>query len=84
MLLGSGLCSGELRAVGLLWISLQSENRLQLIDPGRSSLDKAPIVTRTIYVPAPGKGPCKDPHYIIEIDGRVWAGLKNPSEQTGE
>lgn len=65
---------------GLVWISLQSENRIQLIDPGSDSLDEAPTVIRTIDVPAPGNGP----HSIVEIDGRVWAGLKNPSADTGE
>ncbi|TLD30603.1 hypothetical protein PspLS_01865 [Pyricularia sp. CBS 133598] len=52
---------------GLVWISLQSENRLQLIDPGRGSLDEAPTVVRTIDVPQPGNGP----HSIFEIDGRT-------------
>ncbi|TLD04720.1 uncharacterized protein PgNI_09117 [Pyricularia grisea] len=65
---------------GMIWISLQSENRLQLIDPGRGSLDEAPTVIRTIDVPEPGNGP----HSIFEINGRVWAGLKVASEQTGE
>jgi len=64
---------------GMMWLSLQSENKLLLVDPG-NQLSDPPLIIKTINVPEPGNGP----HSIFEIDNRVWAGLKVASEQTEE
>jgi hypothetical protein len=63
---------------GLVWLSLQWENKLLLVDPGSDSLSTAPSILKTIDIPEPGNGP----HSIFEIGDRVWAGLKVASEQT--
>ncbi|RAH47149.1 uncharacterized protein BO95DRAFT_452162 [Aspergillus brunneoviolaceus CBS 621.78] len=63
---------------GLMWLTLQAENKLLLVDPGRTLAAK-PVVVRTIDIPAPGNGP----HCVFEIGNRVWAGLKVASPQTG-
>ncbi|KAJ6109637.1 hypothetical protein N7486_001872 [Penicillium sp. IBT 16267x] len=64
---------------GLMWLSLQGDNKLLLVDPGRK-LSTAPIIKKTIDIPAPGNGP----HCVFEIGNQVWAGLKVASEQTGK
>ncbi|KAK0624303.1 hypothetical protein B0T14DRAFT_565584 [Immersiella caudata] len=64
---------------GMVWLSLQSENKLLLVDPG-STLSDAPTILETIDIPVPGNGP----HSIFEIGNHIWAGLKDPSPQTGE
>ncbi|CDM38222.1 hypothetical protein DTO013E5_8655 [Penicillium roqueforti] len=63
---------------GMMWLSLQGENKLLLVDPGKK-LSTAPIIKKTINIPAPGNGP----HCVFEIGNRVWAGLKVASEQNG-
>ncbi|KAL4911184.1 hypothetical protein BDW74DRAFT_142521 [Aspergillus multicolor] len=63
---------------GLMWLSLQGDNKLLLVDPGRN-LSSAPSIKHTIDIPKPGNGP----HCVFEIGDRVWAGLKEASEQTG-
>ncbi|KAK5658668.1 hypothetical protein OQA88_2064 [Cercophora sp. LCS_1] len=64
---------------GLMWMSLQSENRLLLVDPGQT-LSAVPVINKTIDIPEPGNGP----HSIFEIGNRVWTGLKVASPQTDE
>ncbi|CAG7972271.1 unnamed protein product [Penicillium salamii] len=64
---------------GMMWLSLQGENKLLLVDPGKK-LSTPPIIKKTINIPAPGNGP----HCVFEIGNRVWAGLKVASEQTGK
>ncbi|PYH85272.1 hypothetical protein BO82DRAFT_351124 [Aspergillus uvarum CBS 121591] len=64
---------------GLMWLTLQAENKLLLVDPGRTLASK-PVVVRTINIPVPGNGP----HCVFEIGNRVWAGLKVASPQTGQ
>jgi len=64
---------------GMMWLTLQSENKLLLVDPGRN-LSAAPSIIKTIDIPAPGNGP----HCVFEIGNRVWAGLKVASKQTGQ
>ncbi|KAL8337568.1 hypothetical protein RB598_006459 [Gaeumannomyces tritici] len=64
---------------GLVWMSLQWENKLLLVDAGRKSLEEKPTVVTTIDIPQPGNGP----HCVFEIKGRVWAGLKVASKQDG-
>ncbi|RDW93634.1 uncharacterized protein DSM5745_00956 [Aspergillus mulundensis] len=63
---------------GLMWLSLQGDNKLLLVDPGQN-LSSAPSIKHTIDIPKPGNGP----HCVFEIGDRVWAGLKEASEQTG-
>ncbi|CAG8133946.1 unnamed protein product [Penicillium nalgiovense] len=62
---------------GMMWLSLQYENKLLLVDPGKESWT-TPTILQTIDIPAPGNGP----HCVFEIDNRVWAGLKEKSNQT--
>lgn len=64
---------------GMMWLSLQAENKLLLVDPGRN-ISTAPRIKKTVHIPAPGNGP----HCVFEIGHRVWAGLKVASEQTGQ
>lgn len=64
---------------GMMWLSLQTDNQLLLVDPGQD-LSTPPAIIRTIDIPAPGNGP----HGVFEIGNRVWAGLKVPSEETGK
>ncbi|KAK0704472.1 hypothetical protein B0H67DRAFT_521579 [Lasiosphaeris hirsuta] len=64
---------------GMMWLSLQSENKLLLVDPSQN-LSAVPSIIKTIDIPEPGNGP----HSIFEIGNRVWAGLKVASEQTGQ
>ena len=73
-----GIWPSEVRP-GMMWLSLQAENKLLLVDPGQD-LSTAPSILETIDIPQPGNGP----HSIFEIDGRVWAGLKVASPQDGE
>lgn len=63
----------------LRWLSLQYENKLLLVDPGKN-LSIAPILVRTIDIPSPGNGP----HGVYEIGNRIWAGLKDASPETGK
>ncbi|KAK0649800.1 hypothetical protein B0T16DRAFT_389781 [Cercophora newfieldiana] len=67
------------RYPGKVWLSLQSENKLLLVDPGRN-ISVPPSIIKTIDIPAPGNGP----HSIFEFRNRVWTGLKVASEQTGQ
>lgn len=64
---------------GMMWLSLQGDNQLLLVDPG-DDLSTAPSIIQTIDIPQPGKGP----HCVVEIGNRVWAGLKEASDQTGQ
>jgi len=64
---------------GMMWLTLQSENKLLLVDPGQN-LSAAPSIIQTIDIPEPGNGP----HCVFEIGNRVWAGLKVASPQTGQ
>ncbi|KAE8141723.1 hypothetical protein BDV38DRAFT_279071 [Aspergillus pseudotamarii] len=64
---------------GMMWLSLQADNKLLLVDPGQD-LSTTPSIVQTIDIPAPGNGP----HCVFEIGNRVWAGLKVASEQTGQ
>ncbi|KAJ5160293.1 uncharacterized protein N7482_007297 [Penicillium canariense] len=64
---------------GMMWLSLQGDNQLLLVDPGQN-LSTTPSIIQTIDIPEPGNGP----HCVFEIGDRVWAGLKVASEQTGQ
>ncbi|MFC5946727.1 hypothetical protein ACFQH9_00365 [Pseudonocardia lutea] len=65
---------------GLVWATLQRDNKILLLDPQVDDVGKEPTVVRSIDVPAPGFGP----HQVNEIGDHVWAGLKYPSPQTGK
>ncbi|KAK4446155.1 hypothetical protein QBC34DRAFT_152025 [Podospora aff. communis PSN243] len=64
---------------GMVWLSLQSENKLLLVDPG-TTLSDVPTILTEILIPHPGNGP----HSIFEIGNHIWAGLKDASPQTGQ
>ena len=64
---------------GMMWLSLQGDNKLLLVDPGQN-LSTVPSIIKTIDIPEPGNGP----HCVFEIGNRVWAGLKVASKQTGQ
>lgn len=64
---------------GKMWLSLQGDNKLLLVDPGQN-LSTTPSIIKTIDIPEPGNGP----HCVFEIGNRVWAGLKVASKQTGQ
>ena len=64
---------------GKMWLSLQTDNKLLLVDPGQN-LSTVPSIIQTIDIPEPGNGP----HCVFEIGNRVWAGLKVASKQTGQ
>ncbi|KAI1296360.1 hypothetical protein EDD11_007415 [Mortierella claussenii] len=61
---------------GKVWITLQKDNKLVLIDPAASSLQAAPTVVKEILVPAPGNGP----HYIGEYGNELWVTLQDSSD----
>ncbi|KAK1749772.1 hypothetical protein QBC47DRAFT_407644 [Echria macrotheca] len=63
---------------GMMWLSLQWENKLLLVDPGTDDLSTPPTIIQTIDIPEPGNGP----HCVFEIGDYVWAGLKVASKQT--
>lgn len=65
---------------GKMWLSLQNENKLLLVDPNVNNLDAPPTILRIINIPTPGNGP----HCVFEFNDRIWAGLKAASPQTGE
>ncbi|CAO3627444.1 unnamed protein product [Cunninghamella blakesleeana] len=59
---------------GKIWITLQEENKLLLIDPKPYSLSAKPTILKTILVP--GKT-AKGPHYIGEYGDDLWVSLKD-------
>ncbi|PLB43758.1 hypothetical protein P170DRAFT_450931 [Aspergillus steynii IBT 23096] len=52
---------------GLMWLSLQADNQLLLVDPGQD-LSTAPSIVQTIDIPQPGNGP----HCVTEIGNRYY------------
>jgi hypothetical protein len=48
-----------------MWLTLQSDNKLMLVDSG--NLSTAPSIIKTIETPKPGNGP----HCIYEIGNRI-------------
>ncbi|KAH7042998.1 hypothetical protein BKA57DRAFT_471189 [Linnemannia elongata] len=61
---------------GMVWVTLQKDNKLVLLDPVVSSVTEAPKVLKEIDVPAPGRGP----HYVGEYGDEVWSTLQDSSE----
>ncbi|CAG8626853.1 11591_t:CDS:1 [Racocetra persica] len=61
---------------GMVWITLETDNKLVLIDPVASSVTDAPKVIKEIDVPKPGNGP----HYIGEYETDLWVSLKESDD----
>lgn len=57
---------------GNVWITLENENKLVLIDPKSDSLNDLPEILKIISVPNNGFGP----HYISEYGDELWVSLK--------
>ncbi|CAG8624809.1 32501_t:CDS:1 [Gigaspora margarita] len=57
---------------GMVWLTLEADNKLVLIDPVVTSVTDAPEVIMEIDVPSPGYGP----HYIGEYGSDLWVSLK--------
>ncbi|KAF9993164.1 hypothetical protein BGZ80_000063 [Entomortierella chlamydospora] len=57
---------------GKVWLTLQGENKLVLIDPKVDSVRAMPEVLKEISVPTPGNGP----HYIGEYGDDLWVSLQ--------
>lgn len=62
------------RFPGKVWLTLQADNLLLLIDPRPLLLNLAPVVHKEIKVPE-GKGP----HYIGEYGDDLWVSLQDSS-----
>ncbi|KAF9965941.1 hypothetical protein BGZ70_003733 [Mortierella alpina] len=60
---------------GKVWLTLQKDNLLVLIDPKVGSIDEAPQVEKEIVVPDPGRGP----HYVGEYGSELWVSLQDSS-----
>ncbi|CAG8749239.1 40445_t:CDS:1 [Gigaspora margarita] len=60
---------------GCVWLTLEADNKLVLIDPMVASAADVPEVIKEIDVPEPGGGP----HYIGEYDTNLWVSLKEGS-----
>ncbi|KAG0328234.1 hypothetical protein BG000_000567 [Podila horticola] len=60
---------------GLVWATLQSGNKLLLLDPARDSIHTPPKIIKQINVPQPGQGP----HRILEYGQELWSTLMDNS-----
>ena len=69
---------------GKLWVTLQFQSQLLLIDPVADDLAAPPKIIQTIQLPSPARGPhvvaedgdilwtsCKDSHHVARIDTRA-------------
>ncbi|KAF9288956.1 hypothetical protein BGZ68_010281 [Mortierella alpina] len=61
---------------GKVWLTLQKDNMLALIDPKVDSLDEEPKIEQEIVVPKPGLGP----HYVGEYGNELWVSLQDGSQ----
>ncbi|KAF9286746.1 hypothetical protein BGZ68_002600 [Mortierella alpina] len=58
---------------GMVWVTLQKDNKLLLLDPVANSLESAPIIVKELDVPTAGQPyGAQGPHYISEYDGNLW------------
>ncbi|KAK3811544.1 MAG: hypothetical protein J3R72DRAFT_463357 [Linnemannia gamsii] len=64
------------RYPGKVWLTLQKDNKLVLIDPIVSSIGMSPKILKEIDVPTPGLGP----HYVGEYDDELWSTLQDSSD----
>ncbi|KAF9307060.1 hypothetical protein BGZ74_000064 [Mortierella antarctica] len=60
---------------GLVWVTLQSGNKLLLLDPAKDSIHTPPKIIKEINVPQPGQGP----HRIQEYGQELWSTLMDNS-----
>ncbi|KAF9330823.1 hypothetical protein BG006_006253 [Podila minutissima] len=60
---------------GLVWVTLQSGNKLLLLDPAKDSIHTPPKIIKEINVPQPGQGP----HRILEYGQELWSTLMDNS-----
>ena len=58
---------------GKIWLTLQFDSALVLIDPVIDDVNAAPIIEKYIKVPAPGRGP----HVVQEYGNELWSSLKD-------
>jgi streptogramin lyase len=58
---------------GCVWVTLQFESELLLIDPVASDLAAAPEIRKRIKLPAPARGP----HVVVEDGDTLWASCKD-------
>ncbi|KAG0277327.1 hypothetical protein BGZ96_002912 [Linnemannia gamsii] len=61
---------------GHVWVTLQKDNKLVLLDPMVKSISFPPTVIKEIDVPAPGLGP----HYVGEYGDELWSTLQDSSD----
>ncbi|KAF9120174.1 hypothetical protein BGX30_003329 [Mortierella sp. GBA39] len=61
---------------GKVWVTLQKDNKLVLLDPIVNFIKAAPKVLKEIDVPAPGLGP----HYVGEYGNELWSTLQDSSD----
>ncbi|CAG8529999.1 1452_t:CDS:1 [Racocetra fulgida] len=61
---------------GMVWLTLEADNKLVLIDPVAASATAAPKVIKEIDVPQLGNGP----HYVGEYDTDLWVSLKESND----
>ncbi|KXN70157.1 hypothetical protein CONCODRAFT_78984 [Conidiobolus coronatus NRRL 28638] len=57
---------------GMVWLTLEGDNKLHLIDPKKDDINTPPVILKTIDIPAPGAGP----HYVGEYGNDLWVSLK--------
>jgi hypothetical protein len=57
---------------GKVWVTLENENALVLIDPAEQAISLPPTIIKSVQVPSPGLGP----HYVGEYGNDLWASLK--------
>jgi hypothetical protein len=57
---------------GMVWVTLEGDNKLLLIDPKKDDINASPEIIKTISIPAPGNGP----HYVGEYGDYIYSSLK--------
>ncbi|KAF9584299.1 hypothetical protein BGW38_006929 [Lunasporangiospora selenospora] len=63
---------------GKLWVTLQQDNKLLLLDPVASSLESAPVIVKELDIPSAGQPDVpQGPHYISEYDGNLWVAIQD-------
>ncbi|KAI8078866.1 uncharacterized protein BX664DRAFT_342910 [Halteromyces radiatus] len=57
---------------GKVWATLETANKLLLLDPAVTTVAGTPTVVQEIDIPSPGKGP----HYVGEYGDDLWVTLR--------
>ncbi|KAG0255468.1 hypothetical protein DFQ27_006237 [Actinomortierella ambigua] len=60
---------------GKVWVTLQNDNLIVLLDPRVDDISAAPKVVKVIRVPKPGLGP----HYVGEYGDELWSTMQTSS-----